>query len=99
MITRQLVFALILAVLTTVPALAASPERGRLLYDNFCHHCHMHEIHFRIDSKIGSWEKLRRMVNMWQKEMGLGWSAEDVEDVGSWLDWAFYHLDDAPGPR
>jgi hypothetical protein len=88
-----------LAALTAAPARALDPARGYLLYQNFCYHCHISEIHHRVNSRSDSWEELMRLVQMWQAEMGLGWSEEDVQDVALWLDWRFYRLPDAPGPH
>ncbi len=97
--TSKLRYLITAAALTAAPTQAANPERGHLLYDNFCHHCHLSEIHYRVNSEIDSWEELTRMVAMWQGEMGLDWDGSDVQDVASWLDWVFYRLPDAPGPR
>jgi hypothetical protein len=100
MITRALAYLSILIALASVPACwAANPQRGLLLYENFCHHCHISEIHYRVNSRVDSWGELVRVVDMWQADMKLGWSANDVQDVASWLDRAFYHLPDAPGLR
>jgi len=98
MITRPLA-CLPLLVALTAPALALDPERGYLLYQNFCYHCHISEIHHRVNSRTHSWGDLMHMVRTWQEEVGLGWSEEDVRDVAAWLDWRFYRLPDAPGPR
>jgi hypothetical protein len=75
---------------------AASADRGWLLYDNFCYHCHISQIHYRVGSVISAWPELIRVVTMWQAEMGLDWTAEDIADVASWLDRAYYRLGDAP---
>jgi hypothetical protein len=84
-------------ILSLAPAAnGGSADRGRLLYDNFCYHCHISEIHYRVGTEVATWADLLRAVAMWQAEMGLGWSAEDVADVASWLDRAYYGLADAP---
>jgi mono/diheme cytochrome c family protein len=95
MINRTL--AILLPALAAAPAAEAwSPERGRLLYDNFCYHCHISEIHYRADTEIRTWAELIRAVTVWQTEMELGWSGEDIADVAGWLDRAYYGLADAP---
>ena len=99
MLTRQLIFVLVLAALVGPPAHAASPERGRLLYQGFCYHCHISEIHFRVNNRVDSWDELVRIVAMWQAEMGLDWTAGDIEDVAAWLDQRYYHLRDTRGPH
>lgn len=96
MITRQLI-ALLMVTITFAPeAGAAGADRGRLLYDNFCYHCHISEIHYRAGSDADSWAKLLRIVEIWQAEMGLGWGADDIRDVARWLDHTYYRLPDAP---
>lgn len=99
MITRVIACLPLVASLGAAPIHAANPERGYLLYQNFCYHCHISEIHYRLDSRTDSWHELIRVVGMWQQEMQLGWSEEEIQDVASWLDRRFYHLFDAPGPR
>jgi len=94
MITPPALSALLLAALLAPTAEAASPFRGRLLYENFCYHCHMTEIHYRVHSKVDSRGKLMHLVAMWQEEMGLGWSAEEVADVAGYLNWAYYRFPD-----
>lgn len=91
MITTSVVRGLALAAALAATATAtADPARGRLLYSNFCYHCHLSEIHFRVNSKIGSWTELRQIVAMWQEEMGLGWGIEDTGDVASFLNRTYY---------
>ena len=89
MISRPLA---LLLVLTAAGSQAADLGRGRLLYENFCGHCHMSEIHYRVGSRVRSSDDLRRTVDLWQREMGLGWSGEEIDDVAAWLDWAYYRL-------
>ena len=89
MIPRHRAFLLLLS---SAGALAASPERGRLLYENYCYHCHLTEIHFRVNSKIDSWQRLQNTVGNWQREMGLGWRREDVTDVTRYLNDRYYQL-------
>jgi hypothetical protein len=86
---------LLLATLLVPTTEAASPVRGRLLYENFCYHCHMTEIHYRVNSEVDSWGKLLHMVTMWQEEMRLGWRAEEVADVASYLNWVYYGFPDS----
>lgn len=96
MITRRLASLLVPLLLAIPPVEAGSVDRGRLLYDNFCYHCHISEIHYRAGSAIRAWTDLLRVVAMWQQEMGLGWTGEDVADVASWLNQVYYDLPDAP---
>jgi hypothetical protein len=90
MITRAL--ALLLALTLPAASLGADAVRGRLLYDNFCGHCHLTEIHHRARSEVHVMADLQRLVDVWQKEMGLGWGPAEIRDVSAWLDWAYYRL-------
>lgn len=92
MITRHRTGLLLLAAALGSTAQAADPVRGHLLYDTFCFHCHMSEIHYRAASEIDSWARLRRTVAIWQGEMNLLWSEEEVRDVASYLNQRYYHL-------
>jgi len=89
-------FAALPLVLAATVAGAANPERGRLLYENYCYHCHMTEIHFRLNSRIDTWDRLRHSVRIWQGEMKLGWGEEDVTDVAGFLNERFYRLPQVP---
>jgi hypothetical protein len=80
----------LIAALAVPSAQAASPMRGQLLYGNFCHHCHMTEIHFRVHRRVGTWGELIRMISVWQEEMALGWRAEEITDVASYLNRIYY---------
>ncbi len=94
MITPPVASALLLAATLVTTAEAASPMRGQMLYENFCYHCHMTEIHYRVNSKVDSWGKLLHTVSMWQQEMGLGWRAEELADVASYLNRVYYGFPD-----
>jgi hypothetical protein len=94
MITPPVASAALLAALLVPTAEAASALRGRLLYENFCYHCHITEIHYRVNSRVDSLGKLVHMVALWQEEMQLGWRAEDVADVTSYLNWVYYRFPD-----
>ena len=96
MITPRLAPAVIFAALQISTVQAANPMRGHLLYENFCHHCHWADIHYRVNREVDSRDDLLRMVAMWQKEMRLGWHEEEVADVASYLDWVYYRF---PGSR
>jgi len=92
MITPRLAPVVIFAALQIPTVQAASPMRGQLLYENFCHHCHWADVHYRVNSEVDSWDKLLHMVAMWQGEMRLGWRVEEVADVASYLNWVYYRL-------
>lgn len=73
-------------------AQAAQPDRGRLLYDIFCKHCHITEIHIRLNSKVGSLADLTRYVRLWSEELQLRWTDEEIADVASFLNRTYYQL-------
>ena len=98
MITPHLTAAALAALLLAPAASAVSPMRGQLLYENFCYHCHISEIHYRVDSDLHSWGGLLHKVAVWQEEMRLGWRAEEVADVASYLNWIYYGFADG-GPQ
>ena len=75
-----------------LPSQAAHPDRGRLLYENYCYHCHMTEIHFRARSKVRSAGDLRRRVRVWMDELQLNWSREDLMDVAAYLNIHYYRF-------
>lgn len=82
-------------VYAVLPAVAAQPpdiERGRALYENHCIVCHTPKVHRRIPPMPIDLKDLRVIVSSWAKEEGLGWSAEDVEDVVQFLDRTNYRM-------
>ena len=92
MITPRLAAAALIFLLLMPNTRAANPLRGKLLYESFCHHCHLSEIHYRVGVKVGSWGKLLQTVTVWQGEMQLGWQAEEIADVASYLNRRYYRL-------
>jgi hypothetical protein len=94
MITPRFTAVALAALLFAPGGYAGSPMRGQLLYANFCHHCHLSEIHYRVNSDLESWGDLVHKVVVWQEEMELGWRAEEVVDVASYLNWVYYRFPD-----
>jgi mono/diheme cytochrome c family protein len=60
-------------------------ERGRALYENHCQVCHAPKIHQRANRLPLNAAELREIVNNWQEQERLRWSAEEVEDVVHFL--------------
>lgn len=87
-----LLAALSIAVLQQIPAAAqsADAERGRLLYENHCTVCHESVVHVRDDRKVDSRAALLGYVARWQDYLGLGWSAEEMNDVRAYLNEQYY---------
>lgn len=61
------------------------PERGRALYENHCQVCHTPRVHSRINKLPISRAELQEIVDRWQREEQLRWSAQDVADVVEFL--------------
>ncbi len=61
------------------------PARGRMLYENHCRFCHTAKVHERPDKPRLTRMQLRTIVNDWQRQEGLSWSAQDTEDVVDYL--------------
>ncbi len=66
--------------------------RGKLLYTTHCISCHSVEIHWRAKKLVSDWSALKAQVSRWQKSAGLGWSEDDVEQVGAYLNATYYHF-------
>ena len=92
MITPRLAAAALTVLLLVPSTRAANPPRGQLLYEGFCHHCHLSEVHYRVGTKVNSWGKLLQLVAVWQGEMQLGWQAEEIADVASYLNRRYYRI-------
>jgi mono/diheme cytochrome c family protein len=60
-------------------------DRGRLLYENHCQVCHTPNIHRRAKRLPLNATELRVIVDQWQQEEKLGWSAQDIDDVVQFL--------------
>ncbi len=72
------------------PGHGAEFERGRMLYKNHCQECHTSVVHVRDNQEAQSREDIRFQVRRWQEELGLGWGAEEVEDVSYYLNQRYY---------
>lgn len=67
-------------------------SRGELLYSTHCIACHTTNVHWRDKREVTDWKSLNSQVRKWQESIGLGWSADDVAAVSSYLNAAYYHL-------
>lgn len=63
----------------------ADLERGRALYENHCQVCHTPRVHSRANKLPINRDELRDIVDRWQREEQLRWSAQDVTDVVEFL--------------
>jgi len=68
----------------------ANAERGRSLYENHCQVCHTPRVHSRVDRLPINQAELREIVDRWQQEEKLRWSAQDISDVVEYLNRTRY---------
>ncbi|MCG6865359.1 MAG: cytochrome c [Thiogranum sp.] len=74
-------------------AAAEQFDRGQALYENHCQACHEDWAHKREQARaVGSLDALRARVSGWSVHSGLDWSAEEIDDVTSYLNRRFYKL-------
>lgn len=91
---NALVRGLYLAVIfVAAPAFAQSPpdaDRGRSLYENHCQVCHTSRVHSRANRLPINQSELRDIVDRWQREEKLRWTAQDIGDVVEYLNRTLY---------
>ncbi|HTQ01261.1 MAG TPA: hypothetical protein VMN56_18235 [Casimicrobiaceae bacterium] len=73
-------------------AAAYAPSRGELLYETNCVACHTKEVHWRDRRLVTDWQSLAAQTRRWQRNAGLGWSDEDIDEVARYLNETFYHF-------
>lgn len=75
-------------------AFAQDPDRGRVLYETFCHTCHYERIHQRPPSRsvVTSHAGLRIEVARWADRTRLRFTPQDVDDVAEYLNQSHYKL-------
>lgn len=78
------------------PAGAANPARGKSLYETRCWVCHETSVHSRKPQAARSFDDIRAFVVRWDKELGGGWTSEDITDVTMYLNYRYYTF---PCPR
>jgi mono/diheme cytochrome c family protein len=74
------------------PAHSADLDRGRVLYENHCRMCHDSLAFKRGDKSAKDYEEVRTQVNRWQTNTSLHWSAEDIENVASYVARTYYKI-------
>lgn len=65
-------------------------ERGRALYENHCQVCHTQKVHTRPNRMILTAAAMRDIVDRWQREENLRWSAQEIDDVVYFLGATLY---------
>lgn len=82
------------AILLAAHAAAQIPDadRGRALYENHCVVCHTPSVHTRPNKLAYTRQAVREIVEHWQRQQGLAWSDQDIDDVLEYLDRTRYHF-------
>jgi len=83
---------LALAMAPAAYAQVPNGERGRALYENHCTVCHTSKVHTRVNRIAVTRAEVRAIVNNWQAQEKLAWTAEDVEDVVEFLNRTRYQF-------
>jgi len=91
---RILVLAAAACAALAAVAQAPAPSRGALLYDTHCIACHTKEVHWRERKLATDWVSLAAETRRWQRNIGLGWSDEEIDDVVRYLNTTIYRFPD-----
>lgn len=82
--------ALVAAALAWPVAAATDPNRGRALYELRCTSCHSESVHGRVKRAAADFDAVRGWVARWNRDLGIGWSASEIDDVAVWLNMTYY---------
>lgn len=66
--------------------------RGEQLYTTHCVYCHTSQVHWREKKIAKDWASLITQVRRWQSNAGLGWSEDEILEVGRYLNHRYYHF-------
>jgi mono/diheme cytochrome c family protein len=69
---------------------AANPERGQALYENRCGGCHAESVHGRRNRVAADFAQVRDQVRRWDRNLGGGWSNDELDDVTVFLNKRYY---------
>ena len=67
-------------------------SHGELLYSTYCVGCHTTQVHWRDKTLAKDWTSLKAQVLRWQRNVGLGWSDDDVAAVARYLNDLYYRF-------
>lgn len=70
----------------------ASEGVGALLYESNCQSCHTAQVHWRERKQATDFNTLVAQVNRWQGNLGLRWSAQDIDEVSRYLNRRYYQF-------
>lgn len=79
----------------TAATFAQLPDagRGKALYENHCVVCHTSKVHARVNRLPATRAEVRGIVEKWQAQQNLVWSASDVDDVVEYLNRTQYKFE------
>ena len=80
------------SVLGPIPGFAGDASRGEELYSQKCHECHAESVHSRVKRSARDFAAIREWVRHWNTTLKLGWGPEEVEDVTTYLNVAYYRF-------
>jgi len=64
--------------------------RGEMLYLVHCINCHGTHTQWRDNKSARDWSSLKKEVRIWQGNLDMGWTKEDIEDVARYLNVSYY---------
>jgi mono/diheme cytochrome c family protein len=73
-------------------AVAADPERGKVLYETRCTDCHNRGVHQSASRRATSFEGIRMQVTRWTRELGGSWDEGDIDNITVYLNDLYYKL-------
>ena len=85
-------FASLALVLPSGGLSAPDAARGRQLYETRCHECHDRSVHARAKREARDYGQVRAWVERWNANLGLAWSAEELDDVAAYLNSTYYRF-------
>jgi mono/diheme cytochrome c family protein len=97
-IIQTLYLALIMAIAPASSVNAAEPapvrqadfRRGWQLHDDACTGCHGASMYSRPYHERNPYFTVRKQVEIWQEFVGMGWSAQQIDDVAYYVQKRFY---------
>lgn len=74
------------------PALAADPQRGKLVYETYCGTCHYERLHERKTTDIKTMAALEVAVAKWARQVNRSFTPAELDDVAEYLNQSHYHV-------
>ncbi|WP_455202731.1 hypothetical protein [Kaarinaea lacus] len=87
---KSIATTLLLAAISSTPALAANAENGKKLYTERCGGCHDTKVHTRPNRIVHTYEDLVNRVRFCDNAAKAGLKDEEIYDVSDYLNDTFY---------